>query len=116
MARNLTSQLVTITEADMFEGGDATVKYHLKAITFEVADAMRTMSEDGATRLLEFLTMCLVSWEGVTVDGVPAPCDPAHFKLLDTEVADVLCARMFQLRAEREAARMKSFREATAVR
>ncbi len=107
---------MTITEADLFEGGDATVKYHLRAIDFGLAKQMQAMTSDGVDRLMSFLEACLVSWDGVEADGLPAPCDATHKAMLDTEVADALASRLWTMRAERDAARAKSFRDASTLR
>jgi hypothetical protein len=116
MSRNLRAQLMTLTEADLFEGGDAGVKYTLRAIDSNIAKELQKQTESGVDRLLAFLNLCLVSWDGVIVDDQPAPCTAEFWPLLDTEVTDALVAKLWTMRAEREATRAKSFRDATAVR
>jgi hypothetical protein len=109
--------LITISEADLYEDGDPTVRYHFRGLAAEQAEAVRLAGQEtnGDTRLYRFLDACLESWEGVELSGKPAPCDEQTKRLLDAALADLLCTAYFKKRADPEAAPRESFRATRTV-
>lgn len=92
----------TVSDMELMgANGEPDVVYTLRPITAAVTQALvapyRTVVTNPRTRASEFLVdngaysqalvmYSIVAWEGVTIDGAPAPCDDEHKCLLDQGV------------------------------
>lgn len=105
-----TAQIV-VTDEDLVEGGDPGTRYTLRPLSDDVQDSLRkthttkvpnrrthvmTPELDTEGFALAMYDYALQSWEGVTIDGAPAPCTLEYKRMLDTERKIAICRRAGQ--------------------
>jgi hypothetical protein len=118
---------ITVTDADLVEGGDSETTYTLRPVTRDLYQkaTSRHASRIGGRRALslheqialavavseELLDYALVEWSGILVHGEPVPCETGYKKLLDGERVQALLGKagVNQVKLSEEA-RAASFR------